>query len=722
MWIAERWRWVMAVMSTTFALGACAGKTENSAGASSGSLGSGTGASTRAASSGTTSHSTSGGASIATASGSTAGHAGSSGTAASGHSGGSSGTHAATSSGMGTSGTTGGSGSGSSSGGAGLSAWCLAHASGAVGTSSGASVGFAIDMCKGPVRQYNPPAAPTAVSPYVYGINAGHYVATSTAFGLIRQGGDASTGYNWTNDYSNSGGDYCYFAGSSTQNANLGGRYTDPSGDTIPAAQAKGEAFLATVSILDFVSSNYPRNTGWDSATSQGDVCPGNDSACPSRSGSVRANVVDKFQADTNFGSSLEFAYANDGSLTATGSPAFVPNAMQKGTAFCSCAIGTKSCSGCSVAANPVAQDEFVNFLKVNFGNGGAPIFFDLDNEPNYWVGTHPELYPNNCSQGSVTWEDVVNRDVRAATGIKGAWAEAKTFGPVVAGDGMAYGGDYGSPHFKAGTVEFSDWYLQQLAAASATAGHPLLDVYDVHYYTVGSSDAQCLESPRLFWDPNATDISATDTNSLDFNFGDHSYWDTYWYPRQVIPRLLGKIAAAYSGVLASAPALSFSEYNPGCELAISGGVAEADLLGIFGREGVFAATAWPLQSPTNNYLVAAYQLYRNYDGQGSIVGDTTVASTTTDDRHTAVYGYAHSDDPTKLELVAINKNSSAQAVTVQVASAPVFTSATLFNLVDGSPAVVAGGGVTPSVNCQAGSCSVSMTLPAVSATTVVLR
>jgi len=30
-----------------------------------------------------------------------------------------------------------------------------------------------------------------------------------------------------------------------------------------------------------------------------------------------------------------------------------------------------------------------VNFLKVNYG-AGAPVFFDLDNEPNYWEGTHP--------------------------------------------------------------------------------------------------------------------------------------------------------------------------------------------------------------------------------------------------------------------------------------------------------------------------------------------
>jgi mannan endo-1,4-beta-mannosidase len=326
-----------------------------------------------------------------------------------------------------------------------------------------------------------------------------------------------------------------------------------------------------------------------------------------------------------------------------------------------------------------VAQDEFVNFLKSNYGTSTTPIFFDLDNEPNYWVGTHPEIYPNVCtltttvtSRGSVTWDDVVTRNTNAAKAVKGAWSTAKVFGPVVSGDGMAYGGDYNSPHFVAGTTEFSDWYLQQMAANSVTAGKPLIDVFDVHYYTSGgSTDTECMQAPRLFWDPNTPDISATEANSLDFNWGDHSYWDQNWYPRVVIPRLFNKIAAAYGGKSTAAPGLSFSEYNPGCETDIAGGVAEADLLGIFGREGVFAATAWPLKSATGNFLVAAYALYRNFDGNGGVVGDTAVLASTTDTENTSVYAFASSTSANAIDIVAVNKNSTATTVQINVAHAP---------------------------------------------------
>ena len=49
-----------------------------------------------------------------------------------------------------------------------------------------------------------------------------------------------------------------------------------------------------------------------------------------------------------------------------------------------------------------------------------------------------------------------------------------------------------------------------------------------------------------------------------------------------LIPWLKAKIAAHYPGTK-----LSFSEYTFGGGHDISGGVAEADALGIFGREGL---------------------------------------------------------------------------------------------------------------------------------------
>jgi hypothetical protein len=230
-----------------------------------------------------------------------------------------------------------------------------------------------------------------------------------------------------------------------------------------------------------------------------------------------------------------------------------------------------------------------------------------------------------------------------------------------------------------------------------------------------------------MFWDPNFKDFSASATDSIDFGWsGKNNYFDTDLYPRQMIPRLLAKIDSAYAGKGTAAPGLSFSEYNLGCETVIQGGVAQADLLGVFGREGVFAATAWPVKSVTSggqltNYQVAAYDLYRNYDGQGAVVGDTAVCAQTSDVENTSVYAFTHSGDPAAVDLVAVNKGAAAVTAGIQIASSPALKGATVYQLVDGKPAVVSAG-APPSVNCSAGSCSLTWTLPPLSASTIVLR
>jgi hypothetical protein len=375
-----------------------------------------------------------------------------------------------------------------------------------------------------------------------------------------------------------------------------------------------------------------------------------------------------------------------------------------------------------------VYQDEFVNYMKVTYGSG-APVFFSLDNEPNYWPATHPELWPYTgtpgCgTNGTVTFDDIVSRNTTFAAAIKAAWPSAKVFGPVVAQDGIFYAHDYSDPHLP---TTFADYYLGKMAAASVSAGTALLDAFDVHYYTGASSSTQVLQTPRMFWDPNFRDISASATDNLDFGWsGQNNYFDTQLYPRQMIPRLLAKIASAYSGTGIAAPGLSFSEYNLGYETSIQGGVAEADLLGIFGREGVFAATAWPLHSITSNgqltnYLVAAYDLFRNYDGSGSTVGDTAAYAQTSDVANTSIYAFAHSTNAVAVDLVAINKKSSAVTVTIQIASSPSLTGATVYDMVGGKAGVVAVS-TSPTVTCSGGTCSLTYTLPATSATTLILR
>ncbi len=581
---------------------------------------------------------------------------------------------------------------------------------GGSGSAGAPSVTFAIDLQGGPNRQYHPPSAPTAVSPYVYGFNTFGMITQKpqTKWGILRNGGDATTDWNWTNDYTNSASDYCFNQeGDGTIAGNV--LATNAGADGIPAAQAAGIAYIATVPNVDFVSgpvSNNPYDVNGAEGPGACGPCPASPAACSSSG--YGANTCD-------------FALAcNQTSCAANAN--FVKNAPRKGSAFCTCA--GSGCGGCPIdTQGEVFQDELVNYLKLNYGAAGG-LFFMLDNEPNYWPSTHPEVWPTtgepSCQTGTVTFDDVVSRNITYASAIKSVWPQTKVFGPVVAQDGVFYAGDYSDSHLP---TPFFAYYLGQLADAGVKGGTPLLDSFDIHFYTVASNGADCLQMPRSFWDPD-----------LGHQYTEAQLWDIYngyaqdadgffsqWYPPRVIPRVLGAIDTAYGGSGLSSPGFSISEYNFGCETSIEGGVAEADGLGVFGREGLFASTVFPLQSLTGNYIPPAFDVYRNYDGQGATVGDLAVSATTTDVVNTSVYAFAHSGDPSKVELVAINKSSSATTIGATIAHASGFTSAVAYNLVDGSPAVVAAG-AEPSLACGGGSCTLGATLPAISATTFVLR
>ena len=130
---------------------------------------------------------------------------------------------------------------------------------------------FSIDMSKGPARQFQPPAKPTAISPYVYGVNAFAAWNTTTKWGMMRWGGDGMTDWNWTNNQGNSASDYCFWQGNEGGGTTLAGTVTGAT-PSVPSAQTLGAASLVTVSIVDYVSSSAVTNNVWSGSTPP---CPG---------------------------------------------------------------------------------------------------------------------------------------------------------------------------------------------------------------------------------------------------------------------------------------------------------------------------------------------------------------------------------------------------------------------------------------------------------------
>src|SRR5699024_3450689 len=143
---------------------------------------------------------------------------------------------------------------------------------------------------------------------------------------------------------------------------------------------------------------------------------------------------------------------------------------------------------------------------------------------------------------------------------------------------------------------------------ASDAAGKRLVDDLDLHWYpeatgggvritgteTTAAVAAARVQAPRSLWDPTYTENS----------------WITNDYlhaPIQLLPRVQARIAAHNPGT-----GIAMTEWNYGGGQHISGAIASADVLGIFGRQGVRLATLWELHPEDETYTYAAFRAYRN--------------------------------------------------------------------------------------------------------------
>lgn len=101
---------------------------------------------------------------------------------------------------------------------------------------------------------------------------------------------------------------------------------------------------------------------------------------------------------------------------------------------------------------------------------------------------------------------------------------------------------------------------------------------------------------------------------------------------------------------------LSLSEYNLSVGDAMTNALIQADVLGIFAREGLDLATRWPMGND-GDLIRYAFRIYRDYNGNHAKFGNTWVRSVSGNQSKLAVYGARRSGDGAYTILV-INKTS----------------------------------------------------------------
>ena len=533
------------------------------------------------------------------------------------------------------------------------------------------------------------PAVTQPISPYIYGINSYSGIPNAPKqLTFDRAGGNRWTAYNWINNGSNAGSDYHFQNDDYLCNANN----QPPCDSTKPAEavrlfiqgdQTNGLASLVTLQMQGYVS--------------------------------VDTEVVQVPQPFPN----LQY---------------FRPVVYQKSSTS---AAPFTTTPPPATTDNHVYMDEFAwnldqLFLGQDiFGSGAAPAtFISLDNEPDLWNSTHAEI------QGStnVSTAAFVTKSVNLSSALKGLSKNAQTpaghfsnlliFGPVNYGfEGIySWQNDPTLSPTPNGSDWFADQYLQGIHTASVANGAPLVDVYDFHWYSevydsngtrilnmtgTNLTDAQIqliVQSPRDLWDNTWVDT------------GNSNPWivQTLGGPINILGRLKAKIAAENPGMK-----IAITEYENGGFNHIAGTIAQADNLGIFGSQGLFAANFWP-PSGTYSYTLAGFLAYRDFDGAGANFGDTSLQSTSSDVASVVVYASTDTTIPGRVVLVAINRSNASK---IAVVSGQTLTGvAHLYQMTAASAAAQSVVQPVPAGTLNVSGSSLVITLPAYSVTTIDIR
>jgi len=465
------------------------------------------------------------------------------------------------------------------------------------------------------------------ISPLIYGVAfASARQLQELNAPLNRSGGNAESMYNWQLNAGNHAADW-YFESIADSSPVPGERQ-----DTFVAqSRAGGAEPLLTVPMIGWVANLGPnRQTLWSFSVS--------------KYGPQQKTAPD--HPDAGNGVRL------DGKTNVTGND---PN-------------------DANVPSNVGFEQGWVQHLIGKWGKAGSGgvRYYIMDNEPMLWNSTHRDAHPDPVSDDEY-FNDFINyskmvkaQDPNALVLGPELWGWPAYFYSALDNDYRGKHGWQGHPDMDAhGGLNFLPWFLSEMSKHDKEVGKRRLDYVTVHIYPQGgdggddvSPKIQALRnrSTRSLWDPNYKDESwINDTIML-------------------IPRLKKWVAQYYPGTK-----IGITEYNWGAEKSMNGATTQADLLGIFGREGLDLATRWTTPDE-NTPTFQAMQIYRNYDGNKSGFGDTSVLDNAPNPDDISSFAAIRSSDKA-LTVMVINKQVVAAPITVNLSHFSAGSSAQVWQL-----------------------------------------
>ncbi|MGH9885141.1 MAG: glycoside hydrolase family 44 protein, partial [bacterium] len=523
-----------------------------------------------------------------------------------------------------------------------------------------------------------------AISPLIYGV---HFANTPTLLDMNatvnRYGGNSVGRYNWQQDIDNRGGDYFFKA------FPYGGGQGGLGDNFIEATRAaNAEPFLSMPMVGWVAKTGVGGGESWSFSVNDYGAFTG--ALGDAGNGCKAGAPLDNYHpcgngADPQPGDGRPFT-ANDP-------------------------------TDASVPADVDFQRGWMDHIKNKYGagNAGGLRYWGLDNEPSIWHTVYWDVHPVGPTAAEM-------RDKMSAYGerIKTVDPTAQVLGPEEWGwDGyflsgrdqqqwgrnLCNGSINNCPDQVLLGADYVPWLLSEMKQYEDDNGTRVLDMPTLHIYPAGGEidNGGSDVSPAMQLKRNASTRALWDVN----------YVDDSWINTEVklIPRMRAWVAGSYPGT-----GLGLTEYDWGADNHINGATAEADVLGIFGREGLDMAIRWNVADagPTPTTLAYnAFKMYRNYDGNKSTFGETSVRATVPNPDNVAAFAAQRADNT--LTVMVINKQLGASAnVTVNLANFSSASTAEVWQLTSANA-------ITQLANVPVAANALTTTVPAQSITLFVI-
>jgi len=246
-----------------------------------------------------------------------------------------------------------------------------------------------------------------------------------------------------------------------------------------------------------------------------------------------------------------------------------------------------------------------VNGIGLNTSNFQ---YWDMDNEPEIWSGTHDDVMPTQIAATAF-----MDKYFAVAKKVRALFPGIKLCGPVTCNEWQWYKWDSETLNINGKYYCWLEYFLKRVADEQKATGIKLLDVVDIHWYPSESADADVLQLHRIFYDKTYVYPGANGIKSIN------GVWDNSQTKEYIFQRIndwLTLYFGANHGIT-----IGMSESGINSANANANSVLYASMLGTFANNGVELYTPWTW----NVGMWETLHLFSRYAKSNSVTSTSTL-------------------------------------------------------------------------------------------------